>query len=147
VTLSRSDPSRARPRAGLADLARSHGPEFLRYFIVSVGGLALDFAILIALTEGAGFHYLVSNAIAFTVGTTVGYAVCVAWVFETRRLSSRHWEYTAFLVIGVAGLALNEAALWALVEGGGLHYVAAKVGASGASFGFNYLARKRLLFS
>ena len=117
-------------------LARAHASELTRYFIVSAVCLALDFAILIALTELAGLHYLVSNAIAFCIGTTIGYVWCIFWVFDRRRLDSRQWEYLIFIGLGVGGLALNEFALWALVQGTGVHYTIAKVGASGASFFF-----------
>lgn len=127
--------------------ARAHAGEVTRYFIVSSVCLALDFGILIALTELGGLHYLVSNAIAFCIATTLGYMWCIVWVFNRRRLDSRRWEYLIFIGLGVGGLAINEFALWALVQGVGVHYTIGKFGASGASFLFNYLSRKRLLFT
>lgn len=128
-------------------LTRAHANEMFRYFVVSAVCLALDFAILIGLTEFGSLHYLVSNAIAFCIATTVGYVWCIIWVFGRRRLDSKHWEYVIFIGIGVIGLAINEIGLWMLVEGADLHYTLAKFGASGASFLFNYLSRKLVLFT
>ena len=129
------------------NVARTHAGEMFRYFVVSAICLALDFAILIGMTELGGIHYLVSNAIAFCIATIIGYAWCIIWVFDYRRLDSRNWEYVIFIGIGVGGLVINEFALWALVQGTGVHYTIAKFGASGVSFLFNYLSRKLVLFT
>lgn len=153
ITPFSSTATHSNPHAAAANLnrslhlARSHAGEVFRYFVVSTVCLALDFAILIALTELGGLHYLVSNAIAFCIATTIGYAWCIVWVFNQRRLDSKHWEYVIFIGLGVGGLAINEFALWAFVQGTGVHYTVGKLGASGASFLFNYLSRKLVLFT
>ncbi|MCX7037594.1 MAG: GtrA family protein [Spirochaetes bacterium] len=53
----------------------------LKSVLVSLVAFAIDFAILVALTEAAGLHYLLSAALSFLVGTTVSWALSVIWVF------------------------------------------------------------------
>ena len=126
--------------------APAWGAEFSRYFLVSVVALAIDFALLIGLTELVGLHYLVSNLLASAAGVTAAYVGSLLWVFKRRRLHNRAAEYVIFVIVGVGGLGVNEAVLWLLTEFAGLHYALSKIGASGLSFIFNYVVRKVLLF-
>ena len=134
--------------AGLVAKLRSAGlgAEFSRYFLVSVVALAIDYALLIGLTELVGLHYLVSNLLASAAGVTAAYVGSLLWVFKRRRLHNRAAEYVIFVIVGVGGLGVNEAVLWLLTEFAGLHYALSKIGASGLSFVFNYVVRKVLLF-
>ena len=134
--------------AGLVAKLRSAGlgAEFSRYFLVSVVALAIDFALLIGLTELVGLHYLVSNLLASAAGVTAAYVGSLLWVFKRRRLHNRAAEYVIFVIVGVGGLGVNEAVLWLLTDFAGLHYALSKIGASGLSFIFNYVVRKVLLF-
>jgi|TARA_B100001964_G_scaffold158689_1_gene174299 putative flippase GtrA len=120
--------------------------EFGRYFLVSVAALAIDYALLIGLTELFGVHYLVSNLVALAAGITAAYVGSLLWVFKRRRLHNRTAEYVIFAIVGVGGLGVNEAVLWLLTDFAGLHYALSKIGASGLSFVFNYVVRKVLLF-
>jgi len=63
--------------------------QLIKSVLVSLVAFAIDFAILVALTEAAGLHYLISAALSFLVGTTVSWALSVAWVFPVRRFSSK----------------------------------------------------------
>lgn len=119
--------------------------EFARYFAISLGALAVDFAALFLLTW-AGLHYLTANAAAFALGTLVAYAGSVRWVFARRRLADRNAEFGVFAAVGIAGLALNEAALWGGAGLLGLSLPLAKVSAAGTSFLFNYGVRRAILF-
>ena len=79
-------------------------------------------------------------------GTSVSYALSVLWVFDTRRVASKAAEYALFVLVGAVGLALNEGLLWLFTEALGLHYLLAKVIAATLIFGWNFGARKLLLF-
>ena len=70
----------------------------------------------------------------------------VVWVFDTRRVASKAAEYALFVLVGVVGLALNEGLLWVFTETLGLHYLVSKVVAATLIFGWNFGARKLLLF-
>ena len=92
-------------------------------------------------------HYLASSAISYTAGGVVHYLLSVTLVFRNRRLSDRWTEFAAFFCLGLLGLAATQAILKLSVEGLGMTYATAKLGAVGASFTLNFVARKALLFS
>ena len=129
------------PRAG-----HRTARQLLKTIVASQAAFWLDFGILALLTEAAGLHYLASAAVAFLAGTTVSYVLSVVWVFDTRRVASKAAEYALFVLVGVVGLALNEGLLWAFTETLGLHYLVSKVVAATLIFGWNFGARKLLLF-
>lgn len=125
---------------------RLQAREFARYFIVCVLALLFDMATLAALTELAGWHYLLANVVAFVIGATLAYLGSVLWAFSSRRIEHASLEYVLFAAVGVGGLLVNSGCLWLFTEIGGVYYLVSKVGAGGFSFMFNFLVRKFLLF-
>jgi len=128
-------------------LARKGIAQLLKSVLVSLVAFAIDFATLVALTEAAGLHYLLSAALSFLVGATVSWALSVIWVFPVRRFSSKAVEYLLFIAVGVVGLGLNEALLWVFTEPLGIFYMASKVIAAALIFFWNFGARKLVLFT
>jgi putative flippase GtrA len=118
-----------------------------KYFAVSAAALALDFGLLILLTERVHLPYLVSAAIGFSAGTLLAYVLSVSLVFRECRFTRRWAEFLGFVMIGVAGLVLNQILLRAFVEGLGLSYVLAKVPAAGIGFVFSFASRRLALFT
>jgi putative flippase GtrA len=121
--------------------------ETWKYFLVSLAALALDYALLVALTSLGHVHYLISAAVGFAAGLVLNYALSVAFVFRQRRLADRRMEFAGFFLIGLAGLALNEALMKLFVDGAGLGYALAKVPATGVGFVFNFGVRRAMLFT
>lgn len=121
--------------------------QFIRY--VGVGGTAfiVDFGCLFALTEYAGLHYLVAATIAFCVGLTTSYVLCLVWVFDFRRMENRLHEFLVFGAIGIAGLLLNNLLLWLLTDLVGFHYLLSKVFSAAFILFFNFGLRRWMLFS
>lgn len=126
-------------------------PLVLRQFgqYVVVGGLAfvVDFTTLALLTERLGFHYLVSASIAFLLGLVTNYLLCVAWVFEHRSFANRIHEFAIFSLIGLIGLAANDAIMYLLTELVGINYLLSKIAAAGLILLLNFFLRRRILFS
>jgi putative flippase GtrA len=121
--------------------------QFIRY--VGVGGMAFaaDFSLLYLLTDRAGLYYLLSATLAFCAGLLVNYLLCLAWVFDFRRMQSRLHEFSIFAAIGIAGLLLNTLLLWLLTDFAGLHYLLSKLFAAAFILFFNFSLRRWLLFS
>lgn len=115
---------------------------------VFVGGVAFifDFGALFFLTEYLKIHYLVSAAIAFILGLTVNYCLCIKWVFKNRSIKSKHLEFTIFALIGISGLALNEVFMWFFTETVNIHYLFSKLISAGLLFMAKFFTRKFLLF-
>jgi putative flippase GtrA len=122
------------------------GGEAGRYFLVSLIALATDFGLLYILREGLGLEILTANAISFSTGAFVAYVGSVRWVFRHRRLNRPYREFLVFFVIGLGGLAVNEAVLWGFTAFSGLPWQISKGFAAGSSFVFNFVVRKWLLF-
>ncbi len=119
--------------------------EFGRYFLASLAALALDVAVLHL--AAAWMHYLLAASLGFGVGAGAIYLLSTRWVFRRRKLAGKTpVEFSAFVAIGLAGLALNDFVIYLAVDHLGLALLAAKAVAAGASFLFNYTARKLALF-
>ena len=132
--------------SGLWARVRLIAGESWKYLVASIAALAVDYGLLVSLTEVGHLHYLLSAAIGFSAGLAVTYILSITFVFRERRYS-RGAELAGFLAIGLIGLGLNELLLKGMVEGLGLHYTWAKIPAAGISFMFNFITRRLLLFT
>lgn len=108
---------------------------------------ATDFSLLWILVELAGLHYLIAATISFLAGTAVVYWVSVRYAFRIRRIADRRAEFGYFASIGAAGVLLNLALMYVLVEWLALHYLAAKFVAAAITFVTNFGLRRWYLFS
>ncbi len=121
--------------------------ESWKYFLVSAVSLALDLAVYWTLVNKVGLHYLTANVFSVSVGLMINYGLSVSLVFTERRLKSRRAEFIGFVLIGVAGLGVNEAFIALFVGVLGLGTLTGKIAAAGLSFLFNFVTRRVLLFS
>jgi putative flippase GtrA len=119
--------------------------ELLRYGMVSIAALAVDFCCLLLLAQSV--HYLLAASISFTLGGVVAYLLSVKFVFEQRRVSRASTELGAFIALGLVGLAVNAAIIAMAVDSLGLSLAFSKIMAAGATFTCNFALRKWLLFT
>lgn len=124
---------------------RADAAELLRYFAVSAVALAVDMAVLLL---AANFvHYLWAATFGFLLGAVTSYLLSVRWVFRHRRLAAfPKTEFAAFAAVGVAGLGLNNLAIYVAIEHAGLGLPVAKAVAAMLTFSFNFGLRKWGLF-
>jgi putative flippase GtrA len=124
---------------------RADAAELLRYLAVSGLALAVDTASLLL---AANFvHYLWAATLGFLLGAATSYLLSVRWVFRHRRLAGfPKTEFAAFAAVGVAGLGLNNLAIYVAIEHAGLGLLAAKAVAAMLTFSFNFGLRKWGLF-
>ncbi|MGI6219090.1 MAG: GtrA family protein [Bacteroidaceae bacterium] len=120
--------------------------QLFRYTFVGGAAFAVDFLLLVGLTELCGLHYLVSATISFIAGLLVNYFISKAWVFSQSRVKQKGIEFLIFALIGVVGLALNTLLLKFITETVGLHYTLSKIITAAIVYLYNFLARKYLLF-
>ena len=121
--------------------------ESWKYFLVSAVSLAVDQTAFWALIHLAGVYYLAANVVSVSVGLIVNYVLSVTLVFKERRLTSRRAEFIGFVLIGLAGLAVNEAFVALFVGALGMAAMIGKLVAAGPSFVFNFAVRRALLFT
>ena len=120
--------------------------QFVRYGLVSVIALAVDFGGMVLLVELFSMHYLVAATVSFISGLAVNYLLSRAWVFTERKYESRVKEFIIFTSIGIVGLLLNNSIMWLAVERIGIYYIFSKIIATILVFFWNFGLRKMLVF-
>lgn len=120
--------------------------EFAKYFFAGLLAFLSDFILYLALTKGAGIHYLVANIAGFCVGLTVSYLFCIHWVFTHRTYGVPKIELPIFLGISLVMLLVGEMILLGLVEILALDTAVAKIVMTGMIFVGNFSLKKLFLF-
>ena len=69
------------------------------------------------------------------------------WVFPKSRLKSRAAEFSIFVVIGLAGMGLNELLLWLFTDVLLLSYLASRLISAVVGYIWKYVLRKAMLFT
>lgn len=132
-------------RLSIAALLRHDLP---RYFAVSLVALLVDVAILSLSLRVLHLGLAWSATLGFAIGAIVAYLLSIRWVFRQRSFGHvPALEFLGFLAIGIAGLGVTQLVLWIGVTELGLLAEAVKLAAAGATFVFNYVVRKSLLFA
>lgn len=120
-------------------------PEIFRFVVNGAVSFLVDYGLLYGLTEFMGMHYLWSSALSFSASVIVNYLICVAWVFEGVGKTGKKSKLI-FLGSSVAGLGINQALMWLLVDKAGIYYMAAKVIATVAVMAWNYVMKRKALY-
>lgn len=120
--------------------------QLFRY--IFVGGIAfiVDLTSLFVLTDFFNTYYLISAAIAFSLGLITNYLLSVKWVFNIRTLENKTYEFGIFAFIGIIGLGLNEVIIWFFTSNIQIYYLYSKIIAAIIILFWNFFARKITLF-
>ncbi|MBE5905420.1 MAG: GtrA family protein [Lachnospiraceae bacterium] len=119
--------------------------QFFRHSIVGGTAFAIDYGLLIALTEIAGVYYLWSAIISFVISMIFNYCFSMRFVFQCRTDISRQLVFLIFTTLSSIGLAMNTILLWYLVSFTDMHYQPAKLLATLLVTLYNFFSRKRYL--
>jgi len=117
---------------------------FLRYSLVGAIGTAGHYVLLILLVQAGGANPVLASTAGALVGAIVNYLLNYRFTFASRR--RHHESLPRFMAVAAAGMAVNAALLAALVDGFGVHYLAAQVVATLAVLGVTYLANRAWTF-
>ena len=118
--------------------------QFAQYFWVAMIGLVVDFGTLVFLHDVMHVYYLLAAAGGFTAGLLVNYVLSSKFVFKNSKLSSRMVEFLLFGAVGLVGLGLLSASMWALVTLLGMQYLIAKCLATVVVYMWNFVGRKAM---
>jgi putative flippase GtrA len=119
--------------------------QIAKFGAVGVVATAVDFCLLILLTEAFGLNYLVSATISFSVSVFVNYLASMRFVFARKKDISRTKEFAIFLTLSIVGLLINSACMWFGVEALSADYRIAKVLATIIVMAWNFISRKVFL--
>lgn len=124
---------------------------FARFLVVGAGGTLLDFIVL-TLLKLAGLPTILANSFSFTAGVANNFTWNSRWTFaeiSTRRSSRQFFQ---FLLVSLAGLAINNAivllleAPFSALIGAAWGYLPAKMIATGVVVFWNYFANRNWTF-
>jgi putative flippase GtrA len=121
--------------------------QFFRYAIVGGVAFLVNLAALWFFTEELGMHYLLSGALGFVLGLITNYMLSTVWVFSQHRIANKGAEFGIFLIIGVIGLGFNEIFLWFFTDIAHIHYLISQIITAALVLIWNFVARRKLLFS
>ncbi|MFT8341816.1 MAG: GtrA family protein [Clostridium beijerinckii] len=128
--------------------------EFIRYVFIGGTAFFIDILILYFFKTRIFFKLgsigiYISTALGFMSGLIFNYIFSITFVFKTAKEQNKGkniFSFLLFWVIGVIGLFLTEAGMYAGVEVLNVNYLLTKVIVATLVLLWNYVARKVLIF-
>ena len=112
--------------------------QIVKFGIVGVIAFAIDFGVLVFLTEVFGLNPVVSATISFIVSVIFNYLASMRYVFSHREGMSRQREFVIFVVLSAVGLGINDALMWLGTEVVTLDYRLVKLVATAVVMVWNF---------
>jgi putative flippase GtrA len=121
--------------------------QLMRYLVVGGTAAIVDWLGYWILINKLAFHYVIAALISFTVATAVNYFLSIKWVFTSNGKYTRLTEVSLVFLVSAIGLLINQLSLLLFVETFSLHYMSAKILATGLVFFWNFSLRKYYIFN
>lgn len=125
---------------------KSGTEEFLTAQFAAFIGTAIDFGVVIFLTEIIGTWYVISNAIGATFGAITNFFLGRNWVFNStnNKIANQAFRYC---LVATGSMILNTLGVYLLTEFTALNYIYSKIiVAILIAFTFNFLLQKYFVF-
>lgn len=119
--------------------------QFLKFAVVGLISFAVDWLLLVVLTDLCHVDYLVSTSVSFVVSVALNYALSVRYVFPHRDDMSRKREFTIFAILSAIGLGLTDVFMFVGVTMLNVAYQAMKIIATFCVTWYNYFSRRKFL--
>jgi len=117
---------------------------FLKFGIVGLSGMVIDFSITWLFKEKLKIHRYIASSIGFIIAASTNYFLNRIWTFESSdpRILM---QYGSFVIISVIGLGINNLFLYLFEKK--LSFYVAKLFAIGVTMIWNFLANNYITFS
>lgn len=128
-------------------LNRLRDMRFIRYFLASVGALAIDFGSFVALM-GAGMNAMAASALGYTLGIIAHWLLSSRKVFHetvAHETIARTRQKALFVISALVGLGLTTVIV-GIGSGSGIDPRLAKLVAIAVSFVVTYVLRSKVVF-
>ena len=130
----------------MLDTLKNPGPQqFLKFAVVGLISFAVDWLLLVVLTDLCHVDYLVSTSVSFIVSVALNYALSVRYVFPHRDDMSHKREFTIFAILSAIGLGLTDVFMFVGVTMLNVAYQAMKIIATFCVTWYNYFSRRKFL--
>jgi putative flippase GtrA len=126
-------------------LAVFRSEKLVWFFLAGVLSSPADVSMLYLFTSVLGVWYISSVVISYCFGIVISYTLNKNLTFHD---TSREYfaQFSVFTAISVAGLGLNLAVIWVLVEYFSVFYLIAKVCGIFIGFIWNYFGQSTITF-
>jgi putative flippase GtrA len=120
---------------------------FARSILTSLLTTALDFGVLIGLTELAGVNYVVATWIGTVAGSLANFTLNKVWAFSSRTAAAVP-ALGRFVVVQAGASGLHTAGVWAITRFGRLPYPVSKaIVAAAVYLVWNYPLNRWFVFN
>ena len=118
--------------------------KFIKFGLVGVFNTLINW-IIFAVLNFVGVYYIIANVIAYVIATINSYIWNSRWVFKYKGEDKKETT-TKFILLNLAGLALNTMILYLLVDLIGLNKLIALVITTVIVMVINYIVNKIWVF-
>lgn len=126
-------------------LARPNTRQFMKFAVVGIASLAVEYAFLGYFLNILGMNYLLATTIAFTISIAVNYVLSMKYVFSHKEDMSRKREFTIFAILSAIGLGLNDLYMFIGVGLLNIGTMAMKLISTFFVTWYNYFSRRKFL--
>ena len=119
--------------------------QLLRFGLVGIICFAIDYVLLVFLTEIFAVHYLLSSGISFIVSTVINYILSMKYIFRSKDNIIKVFECFAFVLMSIGGLGITVLLMHISVDKLCVHYMMAKIIVTGIVMVYNFVTRKVFL--
>ena len=112
--------------------------KFLKFCVVGLSGMVIDFSTTWLLKEKAKVNKYIANSIGFILAATSNYIWNRIWTFQSEN-SRIAVEYFSFILISVAGLGINNLVIYLLNDRLKINFYLSKLLAIGVVTVWNFL--------
>lgn len=112
--------------------------KFLKFGLVGFTGLIIDFGVTFLVKERLRWNKYVANSLGFILASINNYILNRLWTFHSHD-PEIGWQFSKFLLVGVAGLIINNLIVYLLTEKARLNFYVSKFIAIVVVFIWNFL--------
>lgn len=127
-------------------LTKSLFLKILKFGVVGMSGMVIDFGSTYLCKEILKIHKYISNAIGFVLAASWNYAFNRIWTFESHNPHVA-FEFFRFFIVSLIGLGLNTLILWFLVSKLKQHFYLSKLFAIAVVMVWNFVVNWLVTFS
>lgn len=120
--------------------------KFVKFGIVGVSGVVVDFGITALLRDAMNVNQYMANSAGFACAVVSNYLLNRAWTFRSKNPSVVA-EFGKFVLVALFGLALNNSIIYLLNGQWQVPFYASKLFATGVVMVWNFVANYFFTFS
>lgn len=121
----------------------------MKFGVVGFLCFFIDYGIMVALVELAGFDELIASGCSFTVSVIVNYILSITVVFDTDKGANKAKQFVIFVILSLIGLGINQLIMKAGVDWLEQYmnraYMVVKIFATGVVMVYNFISRKMFI--